>query len=75
MILMWKLVGLQPHSPALGPFPAKDSVGMRVAIAMLLKSLEPGWHHASHQQFETIRKLRAVYSNVYMASLEGTSSL
>jgi hypothetical protein len=39
-----------------------------------MKSLEPG-KYAAHQQFETIRKLRAAYSNAFMASLAGTNSL
>jgi hypothetical protein len=41
---------------------------------MVMKSMEPG-KYAFHQQFETIRKLRAAYSNVFMASLAGTGSL
>jgi len=52
-----------------------DTVGFRVAIGMLLKSQEPGRYHKTHQQFETIRKLHAGFSNIYMASVEGTSSL
>jgi hypothetical protein len=51
-----------------------DSLGFRVAIAIILKSLDPGWYN-SFQQFESIRKLRATYSNVYMASLVGGDSL
>jgi hypothetical protein len=51
------------------------TVGFRVAIGMLLKSLEPGKYSKDHQQFETIRKLRAGFSNIYMASVEGASSL
>jgi hypothetical protein len=42
---------------------------------MVLKSLEPGRHNRHHQQFETIRKLRAGYSNLYLSSEEGTSCL
>jgi hypothetical protein len=75
MILMWQQVGLVPSFPALGPFPVSDSFGMNIAIAMLLKSLEPGRYHDSYQQFETIRKLRAGFSNIYGVSLEGTSCL
>lgn len=48
---------------------------MRVAIAMILKSLEPGRYHNDYQQFETIRKLRAGFSNIFMASYEGVTSL
>jgi hypothetical protein len=48
---------------------------MGVAIAMLLKSKEPGKYQMSHQQFETIRKLWAGFSNIFMASKEGVLSL
>lgn len=75
MITQWRLVGLRPEFPALGPFPVGDWFGVRVAVAMLLKSLEPGRYHESYQQFETIRKLRAGYSNIYMASQDGVNSL
>lgn len=75
LIKQWAKVGLTPQFPPLGPFPVKDSVGMGVAIAMLLKSMEPGRYQQSYQQFETIRKLRASYSNCYMASVEGVLSL
>jgi hypothetical protein len=47
---------------------------MGVAIAMVLKSLDPG-RYDSHQQFEMIRKLRAGFSNLYMSSLAGSYSL
>jgi hypothetical protein len=72
---VWKQVGLEPEYPALGPYPVGDTVGFRVAVGMLLKSLEPGRYSRGHQQFETIRKLRAGYSNIYMASVEGATSL
>lgn len=75
LVKLWRQVNLEPVFPALGPYPVGDSVGFRVAIGMLLKSLEPGRYHRDHQQFETIRKLRAGYSNMYMASIEGASSL
>jgi hypothetical protein len=75
LLRLWEQVDLKPQFPALGPFPVEDNLGMRVAIAMLLKSREPGRYHAVYQQFETIRKLRATYSNIYMASYEGAASI
>jgi len=48
---------------------------MGVAVAMLLKSLEPGLYKARYQQFATVRKLQAGFSNIYMASEEGASCL
>jgi hypothetical protein len=74
MVKMWTRVGLAPTFAPLGPYPVGDSFGFSVAIAMVMKSLEPG-KYAAHQQFETIRKLRAAYSNAFMASLAGTNSL
>ncbi len=49
-------------------------MGYVIAIAMLIKSREPG-RYATYQQFESIRKLRAGFSNVYMSLLVGTTSL
>lgn len=67
-------VGLAPPFPALGPFPLADTFGYAMAIAMLLKSCQAG-KYAAYQQFETVRKLRAGYSNVFMASAAGQDSL
>jgi len=49
-------------------------LGYSIAIAMLIKSRDPG-RYADYQQFESIRKLRAGFSNVFLASLTGTASL
>lgn len=67
-------LGIEPEYPALGPFPVGDQLGYGVAVAMLLKSLEPG-RYDDYQQFETIRKLRSGYHNVYMSSVAGAASL
>jgi hypothetical protein len=75
MITQWQKVGLPPQFPSLGPFPVCDSLGLGVAVAMLLKSLDPGRYNSKYQQFETVRKLRAGFSNLYMASSEGASCL
>jgi hypothetical protein len=63
-------VRVTPPYPPLGPHPVEDNFGYSVAITMVLKSRTPG-HYAHYQQFETIRKLRAGYSNVFMASVGG----
>jgi hypothetical protein len=67
-------VKMRPPYPMLGPFSMEDSQGYAVAVSMLLKSREPG-RYAEYQQFESIRKLRAAYSNIYMTSLDGAQSL
>jgi hypothetical protein len=75
MVRLWNKLGLEPQLPALGPFPVEDSLGMRVAVAMLMKTLEPGRYNSAYQQFKTVQKLCAAHSNVYMASREGVLSL
>jgi hypothetical protein len=65
-------VNVTPPFPPLGPYPVGDPLGYAIAIAMILKSREPG-RYADYQQYETIRKLRAGFSNVYQASLPALS--
>jgi hypothetical protein len=74
MLRIWLSVGITPSFPPLGPHPVEDSFGYGVAIAMVLKSLDPG-RYADHQQFESIRKMRATFSNIFMSSKRGTDSL
>jgi hypothetical protein len=67
-------VRVPPPFPPLGPFPVEDLMGYSMAIGMLIKSREPG-QYANYQQFESIRKLRASFSNVFLTSMSGTTSL
>jgi hypothetical protein len=73
-VSLLRQVGVDPPYPALEPHPVEDNMGYALAIAMVLKSREPG-KYAEYQQFETIRKLRAGFSNVYMVSKTGVQSL
>jgi hypothetical protein len=61
-------LGFEPPYSSPGPLPAFDHCGYKVAILMVAKSLEPGRHSASHMQWDTIRKLRASFSNQIRAS-------
>ena len=54
--------------PRLGPYALTDDFGMKVALTMVLKSLEPG-RNADTVQYDTIRQLRTAYSNMYRASI------
>jgi hypothetical protein len=57
LLRMWTKVDIPPPLPPIGPFPVQDSLGLGVAVAMLLKTLEAGKNHKGHQQFETVRNL------------------
>jgi hypothetical protein len=54
----------------LGPFPLKDTFGMRAAVVMLEVSLNPG-RNDDTVQYGTVRKFRSAFSNIYKASIEG----
>jgi hypothetical protein len=69
-----KQVHLDPPFPLLGPYPVGDSFGYAIAIAMIIKLRSAG-RHADYQQFESIQKLGAGFSNVFMASVLGNDSL
>ena len=62
--------GFTPQLPRLGPFPIKDNVGYCVAFSMLVQSRRPGRHSKSYTQFDTIRKQRSAFSNLFNASQE-----
>jgi hypothetical protein len=62
-------VGIASVCPPMGPFSLDDSGGMRVAVCILLRSLDPG-RTEDTIQFSTARYLRSVFSNVYHASAE-----
>ena len=57
------MVGLQGSYEHAGPYKGGDQCGYEVAITILLYSLKKGKHDKTYTQFETIRKLRSVYSN------------
>lgn len=75
LIRVWdSLLDSPPVLPALGPFPLYDCFGVTVAVGMLVKSLTPG-KYADYTQFETMRKLRSAYSNLFHASTLGATSM
>ena len=56
-----------------GPFPPTDLWGMNVAVALLMRSLDPG-KNAQQVQFGTIRQLRSFVSNKAHASSDGVGA-
>ena len=60
---MSSMVGLQGSYEHICSYDLEDQCGYEVTIAILLYSLKKDNHDKAYTQFETIRKLRSVYSN------------
>lgn len=59
--------GMHQPLPEMGPHDLHDAWGMGLAIILLRKSLDRGIH-APTVQFETARKIRSAYSNLWGSS-------
>ena len=64
--------GLRKPFPPVCAMPVEDITGHGVAVVELMASLQPGKYHEDHCQFDTVRKIRSTYSNVWGASRHGT---
>ena len=60
-------LGIQSLLPEMGPHPIEDNWGMGIACTILQKTLQPGMY-GPNVQFDTARKLRSAYSNLWGAS-------
>ena len=63
LVKLSAMVGLQGSHKHARPYEFRDDYGYEVAITILLYSLKTGKHDKIYTQFETIRKLRSLYSN------------
>ena len=54
----------------MGPFPLEDRCGMRAAVCVLHRSLDPG-RYAEFVQFDTFRKVRLTLTNISQARVNG----
>jgi hypothetical protein len=63
-----KLVGLQGPYIRVGTMPPNGTFGYEVAIQIMLASRHPGKHSSTYRQWDSVRKIRAVYSNHAKAS-------
>jgi hypothetical protein len=61
-------LGLKTILPEMGPFPLEDTWGIGVAVVILERSMDKGIYRDTIQ-FQTARKLRSVFSNVWGASI------
>jgi hypothetical protein len=67
-------LGLSPVMGAMGPFPLSDTTGMKLAVVMLERSLDPG-KNEKLVQYSTVRTLRSAYSNIFHASIAHASGV
>jgi hypothetical protein len=70
METLGKRLGMGPMAPPMGPYPLKDIMGMRFAIAILDRSLAAG-QNEEFVQWATFRKTRSTATNISQAGLEG----
>jgi hypothetical protein len=64
-------LGMPPVTPPMGPYPSTDSVGMKMAIAVLDRSLDPGLY-SECVQWDTFRRIRSAgVTNISQAGVLG----
>lgn len=63
-------VGLRPKKLVMGPWPLKDNQGFQIAIEILRRSQGEGRNDKTYVQFDSLRKLRGAYFNIYQAGPE-----
>ena len=67
ILVVGNRLGLENVLPAMGPFPLTDTQGMGIAVSILLRSLDKG-RYQNTLQYESVRKMRSAFSNVWHAS-------
>lgn len=73
MLMSAEQFGYEPDEifPSMGPSPLEDVQGMALATLILEKSLAPGKNEAT-VQFDTARRWRASFANLWHVSAEGS---
>lgn len=66
-------LGCEPLPLTMGPWKVDDDMGMQMAIELLRASQRPGKNDKEYVQFDSIRKLRSAYANVFEASPDFSS--
>jgi hypothetical protein len=64
-------LGLGTLSPSLGPFPLEDSLGMRAALAVLVRSQDKTGRTEEYVQPDTYRKAQTFLTNMHRAGVGG----
>ena len=60
-------LGVHAVLSAMGPFLLKDTQGMEILVCILIRSLDKG-RYQDTLQYESVRKMRYTFSNVWYAS-------
>ena len=66
-----EMIGKTPSIPPRGPMPLSDPVGMGVAVEMLHLSLVAKGRITEHIQYDSMRKPRATFSQLWDSSPQG----
>ena len=61
-------IGRTPNFQQRGPFPLEDSVGMGVAVDLLMKSIRSKGRIGEYIQFDTMRKARSTFTMAWTSS-------
>lgn len=62
------LKGMPPEIVLQGPYPIGDPYGMAIAVSILVQSQRPGKNSKSYTQYDSVRKIRSGFSNLFAAS-------
>jgi hypothetical protein len=63
----------KPPVPRLAPWPVEEKFGMGAAIVLLKHSLDPGVNETT-VQYNTVRKMKSAFVNLYHVSVENQGS-
>lgn len=68
-------LGIPNPYQMIGQMPLDDAFGYTIAIQMVMASTKSGRYSSSHTQWDTIRKIRSVYSNFIRASPQSNNEM
>jgi hypothetical protein len=67
-------VGMPSITPVMGPFPLRDDFGIKGALALLDRPLDPGVYE-EFVQWDTFRRSRSVVTSILQAGVTGLSDV
>jgi hypothetical protein len=68
-------LGIENITLPVGPWPVEDTVGFKLGVIMVRRaSQEKGRNDTGYVQFDSIRKIRSAFSNIYESSAVGNTS-